>query len=46
MVKYRFDVSIIVEGEDYEDALYNYNQIQNLFGILDTNCFDIEEIES
>lgn len=44
MPSWRFDVSIVVEGLDYEDALYNYNQINNLFGILDTNCFDIEEI--
>ena len=41
---YRFGVNIKVEGLDYEDALYNYDQIQKLFGILDVDCFDIEEI--
>ena len=44
MEKYRFGVNLIVEGLDYEDAIYNYNQIQTLFGILDTDCFDIEKI--
>ena len=41
---YNFGVNIKVEGEDYNDALYNYNQINNLFGIVDTDCFEIEEI--
>ena len=41
---YRFGVNIKVEGLDYEDAIYNYDQIQKLFGILDTDCFEIEEI--
>lgn len=41
---YRFGVNIKVEGLDYDDAIYNYNQIQKLFGILDTDCFEIEEI--
>lgn len=44
MPTYNFGVNIKVEGLDYEDAIYNYNQIQTLFGILDTDCFDIEEI--
>ena len=41
---YNFGVNIKVQGEDYEDAIYNYNQIQKLFGIVDTDCFEIEEI--
>ena len=41
---YNFATNIKVEGLDYEDAIYNFNQIQTLFGILDTDCFDIEEI--
>ena len=30
---YNFATNIKVEGLDYEDAIYNYNQIQKLFGI-------------
>ena len=41
---YNFGVNIKVEGEDYEDALYNYYQIQTLFGIVDTDCYEIEEL--
>lgn len=44
MAIYNFATNIKVEGLDYEDAIYNYNQIQKLFGILDTDCFEIEEI--
>ena len=44
MAKYRFSVNLVVEGLDYEDAIYNYDQIANLFGILDTEVFDIEQI--
>ena len=44
MPRYNFGVNIVVEGIDYEDAIYNYDQISKLFGILDTEVFEIEEI--
>jgi hypothetical protein len=44
MTKYKMGINLIVEGLDGDDALYNYDRIKELNGIVDVDCFDIEEI--
>ena len=41
---YTFGANITVQGIDYEDAINNFDQISKVFGILDTDVFDIEQI--
>lgn len=45
MIKYKIEVSLVVEGIDGDDALYNYDRIKELNGILDVEMLDIEEIK-
>lgn len=41
---YKFGVYLTIEGIDYEDALYNYDQVIKSFGVVDSYNFEIEEI--
>ena len=41
---YSFGVYLTIEGIDYEDALYNYDQLLNSFGVVDSYNFEIKEL--
>ena len=41
---FKFGVYLTIEGLDYEDALYNYDQVTKSFGVVDSYNFEIEEI--
>jgi hypothetical protein len=42
--QYSFGVYVTIEGIDYEDALYNFEQMLKSFGVIDSYNFEIEEI--
>ena len=45
MPKFNILANLVVTGLDEEDAIYNYDQIKNLFGIADVECLELKEIE-